>query len=463
MIEVPVEDFGAWRNEARALLAQNAAPSHVDFTARGEWNQPLLAGVSHDESQAAETNGAVARVPRDFLAFAQSAAMYRDPIRWNLLYSVLWRLTHGEPQLLQDHADAEVRQLRLMQASVDRDIHKMHAFVRFRQTGDGVFVAWYRPQHLILRAAAPFFVRRFGSMRWSILTPDGCAYWDMEKLEYGPGIAREEDPAEDAVERLWLDYYASIFNPARVNLTAMRAELPARHWPTLPEARIIGRLVQNAGGRVGSMVRNQKPSAAAFIPADATLDGLRQAARGCEGCELYHAATQTVFGEGPGHAPMMLVGEQPGDHEDREGHPFVGPAGEILDRALLDAGLDRSQIYVTNAVKHFHFEERGKRRTHQKPRGAHISACRPWLEQEILCVRPHVIVCMGATAAQSLVGRDVRVMTERGKWLDNNWAERLMITLHPSALLRCPPEQQDEYYHGFVDDLRFAREGLAAA
>jgi len=184
---------------------------------------------------------------------------------------------------------------------------------------------------------------------------------------------------------------------------------------------------------------------------------MREAAKDCEACHLYKRATQTVFGEGPKSATMMLVGEQPGDYEDVAGKPFVGPAGKIMDQALEEAGIDRSQVYVTNAVKHFKWEPRGKRRIHQKPNSREIAACRPWLEAELRIVKPKLVVAMGATAAQTIFGPGFRVTRERGKVLSSKLAPRVLATVHPSSLLRQPDEEsrQREYEH-FVSDLRAA-------
>ena len=196
------------------------------------------------------------------------------------------------------------------------------------------------------------------------------------------------------------------------------------------------------------------PTAAPWLPARLTLPALVAAAKGCEGCELFRNATQTVFGEGPANAPVVMVGEQPGDQEDLSGKPFVGPAGQLLNRALAEAGLDRRQVYVTNAVKHFKFVERGKRRIHGKPGGIEISACRPWLEAELTVIQPQLIVCLGATAAQSLMGRDFRITRDRGTFFPHRLASSLMATVHPSALLRMPErDRREEEYRLFVADL----------
>jgi len=196
-------------------------------------------------------------------------------------------------------------------------------------------------------------------------------------------------------------------------------------------------------------------SAAVYVPDELTLPRLREAAAGCRACPLWETGTQTVFGEGAAHAAVMLVGEQPGDQEDREGRPFVGPAGRLLDEALAEAGIDRGAAYVTNAVKHFKWEARGKRRIHAKPTWSEAAACRPWLEAELAVVQPRVLVCLGATAAQSLLGKEFRVTKQRGEWIDSDLADFVTATIHPSAILRQRDSdaRRKELGH-FVDDLR---------
>jgi DNA polymerase len=204
-------------------------------------------------------------------------------------------------------------------------------------------------------------------------------------------------------------------------------------------------------------------SAEDFLPARMNLKALREAAAHCRGCELYKNATQTVFGEGPRSASVILLGEVPGDEEDKQGHPFVGPAGRLLDNALEEAGIGRGDVYVTNAVKHFRWEPRGKRRLHKKPTTRQIEACKPWLLAEILVIEPEVIVCLGATAAQSMLGRDFRITKHRGKFFKSEHAAWLMATYHPSAVLRAPEkEDRDRMRAEFVEDLHHAAERLTA-
>jgi DNA polymerase len=206
------------------------------------------------------------------------------------------------------------------------------------------------------------------------------------------------------------------------------------------------------------------PPVEELIPERLTLSALREAAAGCRACELWRTGTRTVFGEGGARAEMMLVGEQPGDREDIEGHPFVGPAGAVLDRALADAGVERTAVYVTNAVKHFRWVQRGKRRLHQKPDTTHIAACRPWLRAELAAVRPRLVVCLGATAAHAVLGASARVLRDRGRFFPSPLEVTAMPTVHPSSILRAPdPEARERAHRDFVTDLETAAEWLRAS
>jgi uracil-DNA glycosylase family protein len=213
---------------------------------------------------------------------------------------------------------------------------------------------------------------------------------------------------------------------------------PARNSPSLP-----------------GIAGEEPVPAQALIPEQPTLPALREAAAGCRACDLYKIGTQTVFGEGAQQAKVMFVGEQPGDREDIEGKPFVGPAGRVLDEALRAAGIDRAQVYITNAVKHFKWKPQGKRRLHQKPNAAEISACRPWLDAEIALVKPQILVCLGATAAQALLGRDFRVTLQRGQFIERSGLPLAMATVHPSSILRAADDESRELEMGaFIADLK---------
>jgi DNA polymerase len=207
--------------------------------------------------------------------------------------------------------------------------------------------------------------------------------------------------------------------------------------------------------------RVRHPGAQEFLPDATSLRALRDAARGCRGCDLYRDATQTVFGRGPARSRLVLVGEQPGDVEDVEGKPFVGPAGRVLDDALADAGLVRADVYLTNAVKHFAHVQRGKRRLHKTPTAGQTSACRPWVVAELAAIRPRLVVALGATATKSLLGGDVRVLRDRGRVIERAGG-RFLVTIHPSAVLRALPEDRASSYAGLVADLRLAGETIAA-
>jgi DNA polymerase len=458
-------DLDEWRASARALLAEDVPPEQI------VWSDAAGPGLLFEAPPAARAApGPERRVPRAFVELAGYVLCHRDPARFDRLYRVLFRLTHGAPGLLDDAADPDVHALRGLEKAVERDVHRMKAFVRFVRVGaagapDEAFVAWYAPEHRVVRLAAPFFAERFSSMRWTILTPDESVAWDGADLRFGPGVPRHAAPGADELEDLWRTYYASIFNPARANPKAMRQHMPGRHWATMPETSIIPSLLARAPERVHEMIAGPTSASEAFLPpapARLELPALREAARACTACELCREGTQTVFGEGPGPARLVLVGEQPGDLEDRAGRPFVGPAGQVLDDALREAGLDRSTLYVTNAVKHFHHEPRGKLRIHAKPEPRHVQACRGWLLAELASVRPEVIVCLGATAAQAFMGARFRILKSRGQVFENVHARHWLATYHPAALLRMPdPAQRARAERDFVSDLRLAADLLA--
>jgi uracil-DNA glycosylase len=441
--------FELWRERARAFLAAGVRPYET------YWDDAQPPLFSPDQTSAAREH---ARVPRRFLEIASTVACHRHPDRWWLMYSVLYRLTHGIPHLLEIPCDGEVIQLYGMERDVGHDSHRMQAYVRFRKIiREDVeeYIAWHRPDHYVLERTAPWFVERFQTMRWSILTPDASAHWNLHELRFGPGVSRSAAPDEDELEELWRTYYAATFNPARVNADLLKQHMPRRYWATLPETVAIPGLVATATTREIDMRAAQPRSARDYIPAGATLEVLSAAIHACRGCDLYCSATQPVFGEGPADALAIFVGEQPGENEDRMGRPFVGPAGQLFDRAMSEAGLDRADIYLTGAVKHFKFEERGKRRIHKTANRAEVSACQPWLDAQIEAVRPRVLVALGATAALSLTGRQCAITRERGRWMPHHSGAELLLTLHPSFVLRVPdPERQAVEYAHLVDDLQ---------
>lgn len=470
-------DFASWRTAARTLAASGVEPCEVlwsDDTADGAHN--LF--VKPDDPSLPEAMPI--HVASEFVNLAKLVSCHRNLTRWPLLYRLLFRLTHGEPKLLQIPIDDDVHAANNLAKAVRRDRHKMTAFVRFRKVAASVsstkpgqnadasehYIAWHRPDHYIVKLTAPFFRDRFASLNWAILTPDDSAFWDGKTLAFRPGVPVDPLAGGDDMEQLWTTYYAHIFNPARIKLNAMRAEMPKKHWPTLPETKLIPDLLRDAPRRVEQMLKWTSPMKAVEndVPTTTSIEVLRKAARQCAATELASPGTHTVFGEGPDDAPIVMIGEQPGDEEDRAQKPFIGPAGRLLDEVLEEIALDRSKVYVTNAVKRFKYEQRGPRRIHAKPNARDISAWKPWLLAELDIIKPKIIVLLGATAAQTLMGMQFRVTKQRGTWLETTWTNKTIATIHPSAILRAPdPEMRAASLKAFAEDLRLVVVAMRAA
>ena len=459
------DDFDGWRDAARGLAEAGVPSAAIAWQVEGE-TADLFAGPDTLPPPA----GPSFAVPRAFVDLAKKAICHSHPERFALLYAMLLKLRINK-RALEDRADPLLDRLERMAKEVRRDLHKMHAFVRFREVtdDDGTrFVAFFEPDHHIVRATAGFFVRRFTSMRWSILTPELSIHWDGTTLTEGPGATRGDAPEGDPVEAVWKTYYASIFNPARVKVKAMTKEMPKKYWKNMPETALIGELLAGAQKREAAMIetsRSQEPMPRSNLKA--SWEALRAEAAVCTRCDLYKCATQTIFGEGPLDPAILFVGEQPGDQEDLAGRPFVGPAGQVFDAALAEAGIDRATTYVTNAVKHFKFVARGKKRIHSKPDGGEIEACRWWIERERELIRPPLTVALGATAARSLIGKVVTISKLRGAPLTLADGSQCWVTVHPSFLLRLPDEEARRTERArFVDDLKRIRDhadALAAA
>lgn len=419
-------------------------------------------------------------VPKAFVDVAQEVILHRSADRFDLLYRLLWRL-RDEPHLMKVVSDVDVADAMERARNVSRASHKMKAFVRFRMIEDEegeAYVAWFEPAHRVLEKTAGFFVRRFTTMRWSILTPEGSCVWDGTTLGFGPPATAADAPQDDEIEEFWKTYYASTFNPARLKVKTMQGEMPKRYWKNLPEAALIPGLVAASRDRTETMVaaahtepntrlakiiaRHVRDGAYDEGFVASTLEELRHGVQACRRCDLWRDTTQGVCGEGPGReAGLMIVGEQPGDQEDLAGRPFVGPAGQVLDAALAEAGIDRADVYVTNAVKHFKHEPRGRRRLHRTPVAGEVGACRWWLDQERRLVRPKVTLALGGTAALAVLGRTVAVKRERGQPVTLGDGSTAVITTHPSYLLRLPDaETRDLERAAFVHDLKRVRERL---
>lgn len=478
-------DFTAWRLAARGLVAADIRPEQAEWVVAGEW--PGLLAEAPAPPPEPRVDGAPFNVPRAFLDQAEIAIRHSDPERFALLYGLLWRLVHGERHVMQAATDPAVIRLSALAKAVRRDAHKMHAFVRFRevQAEDGPrHVAWFEPDHHIEEAEADFFLRRFAALRWSIVTPRRSVAWDGTALQFGPGGRRADVPPDDAMEPLWRAYYASIFNPARLKPGAMRAEMPRKYWRNLPEAAEIPRLMAEAPRRVAEMMEraaaapNPRPQSPRHLSAPLHIPRVMPAPIGSPSDpamalaalrdellsrpdlpDFAARATQPVFGEGPPGARLMFIGEQPGDEEDIAGRPFVGPAGRLLDRALAQAGVDRREAYLTNAVKHFKFTPTGKRRIHQSPDAGDITYYRSFLAREVAAVAPRLVVSLGASALMALTGKKLPVLKTRGQVVTALGGQPVFATIHPSYLLRLPdPMAQADGFAAFVADLRAARD-----
>lgn len=453
-------DLEEWRAVARDLAVRAIAPAEIHW--REASAPPAL--LDDPDWQARPQTVPGLRVPRSFLDLAGRVLCHRAAHRFDLLYRLLLGL-QDTPALLGNPADPGVLDALALDKSVRRDIHKMHAFVRFRaiETPEGVqFLSWFVPEHRIVERAAGFFRDRFADQRWAIVTPERSVEWDGDSLAFGPGGDGAAWAVEDQWEDAWRTYYSHIFNPARLKEKAMLSEMPRKYWPAMPETALIPGLIAQARQRTHAMLEQETTAASPSTPA-ADLDAARAQAAQCTRCPLHQETTQTVFGSGPAAAPLMLVGEQPGDQEDRAGRPFVGPAGQLLDTALAEAGIARADTYVTNAVKHFRHELRGKFRLHKSPDASHIEACRWWLGQEIKAVQPTLIVALGATAARALLRRAVPIKASRGQLLATPTGETVLVTVHPSFRLRLPdPDSKALEFKLFVDDLRQAAAHLAS-
>ncbi len=456
----PGADIEGFRAAARHLAAAGVAPPDV------LWSEALELLPSSDLADAPPL-----RLPAAAGPLISTVVCHRDPQRYALLYELVWRLVRGERALLEIASDPLVHRLRRMEKSVRRDIHKMHAFVRFRRTEDATgerFVAWFEPEHHILEAVSDFFVDRFRNQNWTILTPLGALDWNGKELRRGPPACRADAPEADPFEAGWRGYYESAFNPARLNMAATRAEMPKKYWKNMPETAAIPGLIHNAPARVREMIAAGPVEPARRMPEKAVAAMAGQGPRTLEELNALIAAaepmvrggTRAVLGEGPIGARIVFVGEQPGDQEDLQGRPFVGPAGQLLDRALADVGIEREKAYVTNAVKHFKYVQRGKRRLHQGPTAGEVKHYRWWLKTEIELVAPRLVVALGATAALALAGRPVPVTKNRGELSFEGRPG--FLTVHPSYLLRLTdPGEKRAAWRAFHEDLARVRD-LAA-
>ncbi len=413
-------DWAGWRAATRALVLAGVGPEEVAWTVGGT-PQPLP-----------EATGSFG-VSRMLVSLASVAIQAREAERFGLLYSLVWR-AHAGATLPDD--DPDLRLARRLALSVRTDAHRMRTHLRFMPLGRHL-LGWYAPAHYVLEANALLLALRFPDRPWSVVTQDASAHWDGTALRFGVGVPRIGD---DETLAAWWDAHGDAI---LADVTPAMSVPPAEELdeaPRPPDRPAIGPIVFP-------------------VTSAPALAAARSDAANCERCALCDAATQTVFGEGPADAAVLFVGEQPGDQEDVIGRPFVGPAGQLLDRALEEAGIDRRGIYITNAVKHFKFTLRGKRRIHVSPSPEEIAACGVWLDSERAIIRPKLLVLMGGSAARAVLGRPVAVTRERGQAMRLSDGQLAFVTVHPSYLLRVPEgEAQLREYRAFVRDLAAVRE-----
>lgn len=457
----------AWRRAARGFLSAGVAPEDL------RWTDSAAPQGLFDADMAVPDVTRDIRVPRAFAAMSSAVIWHSDADRFDRLYAFLWRLQR-DPGLMRDRGDSALAHLRRMEKAVHRCKHKMKAFVRFREIGRSdaarrSFAAWFEPTHHTVEFTATFFARRFADMDWRIVTPDVSAIFEGGQLRFALDVPCPDLP-EDASEDLWVTYFRNIFNPARLKVRAMTSEMPKKYWHNMPEAARIPELIADAPARARAMA-----AAAPTLPPARTArvqqlaraqapdhwsgpsEGFAKALAGCRRCPLHKGATQAVPGAGPETAALMIVGEQPGDLEDLQGRPFVGPAGQLLTAAMDAARVPRGDVFLTNAVKHFKYVTRGKRRIHQRPNSNEVHQCRWWLEGEITRVHPQLLLALGATAAQALTGDGTDVLARRGRIESGVRGVDVMISLHPAHILRTSDRaRQAQLQQALTDDLSAA-------
>ncbi|HEX5326370.1 MAG TPA: UdgX family uracil-DNA binding protein [Acetobacteraceae bacterium] len=417
-------DWDGWRTATRSLVLAGVPPDDIRWQVRAKSPDP------HPEP--AGSFG----ISRALVALAAQAIQARDPTRFDLLYRLVWRAHQGAP-VADERSDPDFRRAHGLALAVRAEQHRMRTQLRYLRVEAAAprFIGWYAPAHFVIESNAQLLAKRFPELLVSILAPDGSAHWDADGLRFGPGVEPASVADDAGLAAYWHAYGAELLATSRPGTSIHPAEpLGDDPWP--PDRPSIGPVVMPAG-------------------TDEGIETAVHEAADCRRCHLWEPATQTVFGEGPAGARVMFIGEQPGDQEDVIGRPFVGPAGLMLDRAMAEAGIDRRAAYVTNAVKHFKFTPRGKRRIHQTPEAPEIQACRFWLDVERVRLAPSLIVLLGATAARAVLGRPVTIGRDRGRPIRLSDSKTAFVTVHPSFLLRVPDEAaKHREYRAFVEDLR---------
>lgn len=438
--------FDSFRQKARQLISKNIHYNEVEWKTSSE-------GFFFGEIWQDIHTEITFNVPKDYVELAVKVSAFRDDSVWALLYRSLYRVVIEDKNLFLNPLDPDVMELQSKAKLVGRDIHKMKAFVRFKEvsTEEGqVFMAWHNPDHRIIRLAAPFFQDRFNGMKWVIMTSDETANWDGNELTFTPGVAQEDAPTFDDKEDLWKTYYKAIFNPGRLKISAMKKELPVRHWKTLPETELITELINEAPHRLEKFYDSQRQAPSVQFK---NLHELNAELAKCRACGICEKATAPVSGSGPSDAEIMFIGEQPGNEEDLQGKPFIGPAGEVLNRGLKDVGIDREGLYLSNAVKGFKYIPKAHLRWHKGATITEIKTCSSWLKKEIELVKPKMIVCLGRSAALSVIGKMVKIEDVRGKFFETALSPKTIVLPHPASILR-DMNDKEKAYDMFVRDLQ---------
>ncbi len=419
-------DWTGWRHAARAFVLAGIEPAALTWT------------IGEDGDTVPDAEGTFT-LSRTLVSLAAQAFQAREPERFGLLYALVWRAHHGN-LVIGDEADLDLRLARRWALAVRADAHRMRTLLRFlpvKSRDQPRFLGWYEPDHFVLEGNARLMARRDPAHDFTIVTPDATAHRDRTGIRFGHGLKNPND--DDTLLAWWDNHQETLLHDTH-------------DGGGLPEAEELDEAPRPL---------DRPPLGSVVLAASQTsaTRKLAREARGCERCELYGPATQTVFGEGPRDARVMFIGEQAGDQEDVIGRPFVGPAGQLLDEALEDAGIDRRRIAVTNAVKHFKFTLRGRRRIHQAPSVGEIDICRFWLDAERTALNPALLVLLGGSAGRAVLGRPVAVTRERGRPIHLADGGTAFLTVHPSYILRQPDAaSRAREYAALVRDLVAVRE-----
>ncbi|MFM0175149.1 UdgX family uracil-DNA binding protein [Paraburkholderia sediminicola] len=466
--------FAAWRRAARELLRQGVEPERIEWLEFDSVDSGT-GSVAAPDSSAATPVVATPAIPRELLAWLKTAACFCAPDRWSLLYRILWRWTHGERHVL-DPQDVDGALLDQRIQSVEHETSDLVTLTLFRRRdpsmGAPEFVGWYEPHHDLLAQAAERFTERMGDSTWMLATPQGAAFWNGMLLRISrpateenghvthalpagqqnepatptlppsqrnrpttptlpPAAMAGEATTSEPTEALWLAYYASVFNAAP-------APVPLRYWRTPPAGPPLPAQLARERSRLGAQSGTVTVPEMPPLEYSAVTPPLREPTgplATCRRCALWRNAKQAVAGAGPAQATLMVVGEQPGEHENQHGAPFTGPAGQLLDTVLARAGLERAALYLTYAVKHYKWETLEQQRVHRTPARREVEACQYWLEAELTQVAPRVVVTLGATALKALTGAHVNLSEYLGLTIDHGG--RLIVpTWHPSYALK---------------------------